>query len=530
MKSARRPRPGMVLVLVLVVIALLTLSAYTFSELMFSEHRAARSSIRVAQARATAESGIEFARLMVGKDTEEIRDAGGLYDNAEQFQGMLVLNDEDDSDRSRFTIVAPAQVDGVYEGLRHGLENESTRINLAMVLAADKKGENGGREMLMKLPGMTEQIADSILDWIDSDDDTREYGAEKDYYASLDPPYVPRNGMPQSIEELLLVQGVTPELLFGLDTNHNGILDADEGQSASISTADNSDGSMNRGWAAYLTIYSAEANLRPDGEAKVNVNGSDLETLYSDLQEAVGEDWAKYIVLYRQNGAYSSSGTSERSSSRSSTETVSISSATLDFTKKANKSGKISTLLDLVGTRVKVGERKVQSGRTETRTIALVADSPFSKDTALMGAYMPKMLQNMTTSKATSIPGRININQAPRLVLKMIPNMTDEMIDEIISRRHENPIDDTEDHNHEAWILTEGIVTLAQMKKLLPMVTVGGSVYRAQVIGYYDGRGPAARLEAVFDATSKPARMLFLRDLTHLGRGFTLDALGQQAF
>ncbi len=143
-----------------------------------------------------------------------------------------------------------------------------------------------------------------------------------------------------------------------------------------------------------------------------------------------------------------------------------------------------------------------------------------------MNSYLPKLLQNVTTSSASTIPGRININQAPRLVLKMIPNMTDEIIDEIISRRHENTIDDSEDRTHEGWVLSEGVVTLTQMKKLLPLVTVGGSVYRAQIIGYYEGRGPTARLEALFDATAQPARVLFLRDTSHLGRGYTQETLG----
>ena len=37
------------------------------------------------------------------------------------------------------------------------------------------------------------------------------------------PPYAPRNGPLGSIEELLLVRGVTPALLFGADLNRNGV-------------------------------------------------------------------------------------------------------------------------------------------------------------------------------------------------------------------------------------------------------------------------------------------------------------------
>ncbi len=56
-----------------------------------------------------------------------------------------------------------------------------------------------------------ETIADSILDWLDADDMHHLNGAEKDYYATLSEPYEPRNGPFESIEELTLVKGMTPQ-------------------------------------------------------------------------------------------------------------------------------------------------------------------------------------------------------------------------------------------------------------------------------------------------------------------------------
>jgi len=58
-------------------------------------------------------------------------------------------------------------------------------------------------------------VADSILDWRDPDDFVRLNGAENDYYQSLKEPYNCKNGNLDSIEELLLVRGVTPELFYG---------------------------------------------------------------------------------------------------------------------------------------------------------------------------------------------------------------------------------------------------------------------------------------------------------------------------
>ncbi|MEY3219163.1 MAG: hypothetical protein RIT27_520 [Pseudomonadota bacterium] len=44
-------------------------------------------------------------------------------------------------------------------------------------------------------------------DWLDSDDLSRLNGAEKDYYLTLEPPYEPRNGLPETVEELRLIKG-----------------------------------------------------------------------------------------------------------------------------------------------------------------------------------------------------------------------------------------------------------------------------------------------------------------------------------
>ena len=96
------------------------------------------------------------------------------------------------------------------------------------MLLADNYEEDGAQKLLMTLPGMTEPIADAILDWIDPDSDQRTLGAEQEYYSSLSPPYAPRNGPLGSIEELLLVRDVTPALLFGADLNRNGLIEANE--------------------------------------------------------------------------------------------------------------------------------------------------------------------------------------------------------------------------------------------------------------------------------------------------------------
>ena len=505
------PHRGMVLIFVLVVVALLTLAGLTFSELMLVERQAAELSGRRAQSRALADSGLEMARLFLAWEEEAQIEAGGWYDNPDRFGGVLILDDEDARRRGRFTMVAPrieaGRIEaGRFDRIRFGLEDESTRLNLNCLSLADQAADSGGRQILMGLPGMTEDVADAILDWIDTDDEPREYGAEIDYYSSLDPPYATKNGPLETIEELLLVRGVTPWLLFGADANRNGYRDRSEPDPETVAEVDNSDGSMDRGWAAYLTLYSMESNLlQPDGQPRVDLGLEDMEQLHRELEQALGNpQWATFIVAYRQNGPYKGSGEGEEAPS-----------GKIDL----SKPGKfpVKTVLDLIGPRVRV---TFEGDRTPT-----ILETPFPNEPEEMSAYLPVLMDHVTATSSTTIPGRININQASATVLAGIPGMTDQIVDEILTRRQPDPADADPQRRHETWIRSEEICTLEEMKALMPFVCAGGSVYRTQAIGYFDQGGPASRVEAVLDATIRPARVIFWRDMSHLGRGYPLETL-----
>lgn len=59
-------------------------------------------------------------------------------------------------------------------------------------------------------------LIDAIFDWVDEDDLPRLNGIEEEYYLGLNPPYFPRNGEFHSVEELLLVRGITEDLFYGV--------------------------------------------------------------------------------------------------------------------------------------------------------------------------------------------------------------------------------------------------------------------------------------------------------------------------
>jgi len=504
-RSPDRPahRTGSALIFVLVAVAALTLATFTFSRLMFTEHKAARVHGRALQAMALAESGLEYTKAFLAQDEDVQLEQGGLYDNPDRFRGVLVLDDETPEDRGRFTVVAPRSEGEQFGGVRYGLEDESTRLNLNILLLADMREENGGRKLLMGLPGMTEDVADAILDWLDADDEPRQYGAERETYSGLDPPYAPKNGPLETVEELLLVRGVTPELLFGPDANRNSMLDPHEPSGESVGGVENPDGRMNRGWSGLLTLHSLERNVRPDGRPKIYVNQEDLEELHAELVGAVGEEAATFIVLYRQFGPYTGDESGER-----------LSAKKPDF--KQPGRFKLKTILDLVG-------RKVEATFAgDDRPTVIEEVFP-----ALgVGLFLTKLMENLTTNPSPAIPGRININQAPRTIIEGIPGMSDEIVEAVMSRRVADVSADHPFRHHETWLLIEGLVTLEELTELMPYINAGGDVYRAQFVGYYDNLGPAARIEVILDATQATPRVVSWKDISHLGRGYALETLG----
>ena len=376
-------RVGSVLLVVLVFVAIMSLTTGTYLSNMGNEYSATRYAGNQEQTRLLAESGVEFLKVFLAQSESTIAAQGGTYDNVNQLQAALVVDDAATDFRGRFSVISPNMNLGYYAGLKFGLEDESAKLNLNLLVQADagnpssgsagaagrnspnfsggssgespasrKSSEEQQRNQLLALPGMTAQIADAILDWIDKDDRPRAYGAESAYYENLEPAYRPRNGPLSSLDELLLVQGVTPELLYGVDSNRNFATDRGETPRGALGGLDNFNGSMDRGWSAYLTLYSSETTLRPTGEKKINLNASGLQSLYEDLRSALGEEQAKFVIAYRQFGvAPANSG--ERGSSASSLK--------LDFNRKA--ANRIESLMDLVAATVAV--QQGEAGNTQ---------------------------------------------------------------------------------------------------------------------------------------------------------------------
>ncbi len=116
-------------------------------------------------------------------------------------------------------------------------------------------------------------IADSIIDWRDGDNIPLPNGAENDYYQSLQPPYFAKNGALTTVEELLMIRGMTPDYYFGHreKTADGQILER-------------------YGLSRYITVYS--------NSNRINVNYAPLPVLMSI--PGVTPDLAQKICERRQ--------------------------------------------------------------------------------------------------------------------------------------------------------------------------------------------------------------------------------------
>ena len=137
--AAHTERSGTVLIVVLVVVAMLTLGAYTFSEIMVSESEATAAFGRQAESRAFADSGVEHIAAILGYP--EADDDLNLYQNFSRFQAIVMRDSENARGRGYFSVVAPVETDFTGSSIRFGLVDESGKLNLNQLLAFELSDE-----------------------------------------------------------------------------------------------------------------------------------------------------------------------------------------------------------------------------------------------------------------------------------------------------------------------------------------------------------------------------------------------------
>jgi len=453
-----------------------------------------------------AESGIAYVRSLIrshpdGSQLVAVDDPERFRDVAVETMGGGVPG--------TFSVVAP--VDGTEP--RYGLVNLSARINLNSLVVYE---EDAARLALLQLPGMSQEIADAILDWIDDDDEPRQYGVESSYYESLSPGYRCGNGPLKSLDELLLVKDVTFEALFGRDVNRNGRIDDSEVANANEGDFQN-DGSGR--WCQWLTTSSSESNLRSDGRQKIDLNGPDLAAVFDTLKDEFGDDVAKLVIGYRLYGpiqpeppedvrpvAPPPSTGFEPSAGRHVTPVrrgIKITVVRAGMILNGGPRYSIRSAFELIG---------IQIGFVDP-TGDLIR-SPWNVNS--LDDSFTAFEQAVTIRPRRRIAGRINVLNAARPVLAGIPGMSDEALEKILEFRAQSDAVGLPSSLATLW--GQANIELTTMRQIAPFLTTGGDVFAGQIIGQLSGQ-PYCRLEFTIDTTDRSPRLTMCRDLTNLGRG-----------
>jgi general secretion pathway protein K len=241
---------GVALVLALAVIALLVSLVVDFSYTMMVDLTLAANLRDAQKAFYDARSGIELARHLLQEDDP-------AYDALDEDWALLPEHpgflSEDDEGRFKVTI-----------------EDEAAKIPINELIVGDKVDlmRRSQLERLFEVLELDSELIDPIIDWLDPDNNPGPFGAEDPYYETLPSPYPCKNGPLSALEELLLVKGMTEEILYGQDEK--------------------------KGLIHYLSVYS---------EDKVNINTATAEVLQS-LSDAIDKNLAQAIIDYRQEAPF----------------------------------------------------------------------------------------------------------------------------------------------------------------------------------------------------------------------------------
>ncbi|MEO6035847.1 MAG: helix-hairpin-helix domain-containing protein [Verrucomicrobiota bacterium] len=392
------------------------------------------------QAHYIALAGVEKAKALLYHDVLDRRGAsknhtGLLYDNPKEFR-------EVEFGRGKFRVFHRDSDSG--ESI-YGITDEESRLNV----------NTATPENFAKIQDMTPDVIAAIVDWRDQDNAVTPSGAEADYYASLAPPYLPRNGPFLTTRELLMVRGVTRELLLGEDVEQNGLLDSNEGGDSS---SKNNRGARDPGWAALLTVSSTEEDHNASGKDRVNLQSADEGSLTS--VKGITAQIAKAIIANRNQKKF---------------ETI---VDLLDVSEIQNQPGQSSPPQNRPGN---------ARGQTSQNSRATPSGPSLINDDLLMD-----IADNVTVESQTTQAGLINVNTASLDVLLCLPGIERPLAQAIISHRKSDGF-----FPNTAWLLKVPGMTREIFKQIAPRVTARSETFRIISEGKVTSTGARQCIEAI---------------------------------
>jgi competence ComEA-like helix-hairpin-helix protein len=437
-----RPR-GSILVGLLWCLALLSLVVISVLHTTTMDLMVVKNYGDKIQAHYLAVAGLEKTKALLYRDARErsrssVNHNGALYDAAEQLRDVHF-------GRGQFRVFRRGRPD---EGgaIIYGVSDEESRLNV----------NEASNEELSKLYGMTPDISAAIVDWRSAENsDATPGGARADYYLSLRPPYLPRNGPFQTVRELLMVRGVTRQRLLGRDVHQNGLTEAlEEGGNETVV-----DDALDTGWAGLLTVDSSVNDLNAAGSERVNIQTADQAALTQ--VNGITADIAKAIIAWRRQNRFES----------------------------------IAGLLDVVAAQndnSAGGAGNVNLNQGQTPASANPQAGNPSGPKVISDSLLMDIADDLTAQSGADLAGVVNINTASLEVLSCLPGITRELAQAIISFRQSNGF-----LSNVAWLLKVPGMTSDLFKQVCPRVTARSETFRILSEGKVTSTGARQRIQEI---------------------------------
>ncbi len=542
-------RRGMILLVVLIMVVLLALLAASYTYKVHAHANTVLAEHYRFQARMAAESGIQRAIVLLRRnpeDPEYTDDLNQWFDNPEEFYGGIVYSIEDASGSETFREreETGADEDATYDSqaeavwrysfyarnydepdkVRYGLTDECSKLDL------NRATEDQLRTLFeMVIPDDPDNdvdidvLVDSLLDWRERGGGPRANGAKDSYYQTLKPPYRCKSAVFSTVEELLLVRGFTGWVLFGEDYNRNGLLDANERDDDDSFPPDDGNEELFAGIAPFLTVWSREMNTSNDNRPRINLNLQDLDKLQEKMEEYFDGNLISYVMDVRSSGASFNSVMNLIPAPPPPEEEEDVYEEELPPESTLEEGEETTSQPGIENGEESQGDLSDQEQTSDTSENVQAPSQPVYQNLTAEeppGSYedLPLILDRLTAQAVPVFSGRLNVSTAPREVLAMIEELTEEELDAIVAARPEAP---GEELATPAWLLTQGVVDENKFRQILDKITTKSSVYSIESVGYADHLGVVERLSVVLEMRGPIAQVLYYRNLTGLGPAYT---------
>jgi general secretion pathway protein K len=199
----RSDERGIALLLTLLILTLLVALILEFDAEARREYRDAAAFRDNFKATALARAAVQAARGTLQQDLVKDKQAGKFFDAPTDLWALPIKD----------YVIG----DGL---LTAQIEDERGKLNLNDLAAGGdliaKKAKVQRVKRLFELLQINPDLVDAIVDWVDQDETPEPTGAESLYYQTLRPSYRAANAPLQTLLELRLIKGMTPDIMAKL--------------------------------------------------------------------------------------------------------------------------------------------------------------------------------------------------------------------------------------------------------------------------------------------------------------------------